>query len=477
MQNNFYSTSQVAKMAGIHRDTLLRWLREGRVPEPGRDRNDWRIFTPEEAEIVVNYAKGTLAEATTRAIAESLALYAVRLPYAEAVPRLKELDWDFVGANTGYLTHTIHPYPAKFIPQIPNTLIQELSSLGETVLDPFCGSGTTLVEARRLGRHAVGVDANPLACLISRAKANPITETEAESLAQLAEEIDLLAQRTFIGRLPLFPDWPALPIISQRYTFEGIEDWFDEHVIDELSFLKEKSLSLSEPVARQLALVAFSSIIVTVSRQDSDTRYVRREKNIKPGDTLQLFSRALRQAVQCAVELSQEIDLKLTTKVYEANVLDAPDVGPVDLVICSPPYPNAFSYHLYHRTRMMWLEMDQPRFKRQEIGSHRKYSRKGPNAATIETFRNELKVILSWLKIQLRPYRHACFVIGDSILKGETIKNDELLIEVARESGFRVEANINRQLQATKKYFNPKIGKIRDEHIVILRNSGVDDDG
>jgi hypothetical protein len=63
-------------------------------------------------------------------------------------------------------------------------------------------------------------------------------------------------------------------------------------------------------------------------------------------------------------------------------------------------------------------------------------------------------------------------VIGDSTLKGERIKNDELLIEVARETGFQVEANLNRQLQATKKYFNPKIGKIRDEHIVILRNSG-----
>jgi site-specific DNA-methyltransferase (cytosine-N4-specific) len=116
--------------------------------------------------------------------------------------------------------------------------------------------------------------------------------------------------------------------------------------------------------------------------------------------------------------------------------------------------------------------MDQPRFKRQEIGSHRKYSSKSPHAATIDTFRVELYTILSWLKNQLRPNRHACFVIGDSTLKGEIIKNDELLIEVAGETGFRVEANINRQLQAGKKYFNPKIGKIKDEHIVILRNSG-----
>jgi len=471
-----YNTHQVAEMAGVHKDTLLRWLREGRLPEPNRDRNGWRVFTPEEAEKVVRYANGSLI-VPPKKINENLIFYDLRLPYADSISRLERLEWDFVNASTGYLTHSLHPYPAKFIPQIPNALIQELSSFGETVLDPFCGSGTTLVEARRLGRNAVGLDANPLACLISRAKAGGVGELDAEILRELAVEIERIAQATSIGRLPLFPDLPAFPGASHRHTFEGIEEWFDEHVIDELSFIKEKCLALTESKARQLALVAFSAIIVTVSRQDSDTRYVRREKNIKPGDTLQLFSRTLAQAIQYALEFSREIDSKLTTRVYEANILDGPEIGPVDLVICSPPYPNAYSYHLYHRTRMLWLEMDQPKFKRQEIGSHRKYSSKGVNAATVETFRAELHTILTWLKGQLRPNRHACFVIGDSIIKGETIKNDELLSEVAVEVGFQVEANINRQLQATKKYFNPKIGKIRDEHIVILRNSEVGDDG
>ena len=90
----------------------------------------------------------------------------------------------------------------------------------------------------------------------------------------------------------------------------------------------------------------------------------------------------------------------------------------------------------------------------------------------MDTFRAELHTILSWLKCQLRPNRHACFVIGDSTLKGRTIRNDKLLIEVANKIGFQLEANITRHLQSTKKYFNPKIGKIKDEHIVILRNNG-----
>ena len=149
---------------------------------------------------------------------------------------------------------------------------------------------------------------------------------------------------------------------------------------------------------RQVALTTFSSIIVTVSRQDSETRYVRREKHIEPGDTLKQFSRALTNSAQRVLELSHEIDPKLTTQVHEASILDGPDVGFADLVVCSPPYPNAFSYHLYHRTRMLWLDMDQPTFKQQEIGSHRKYSRKGANAATAETFRIELHKMFSWLR-------------------------------------------------------------------------------
>jgi site-specific DNA-methyltransferase (cytosine-N4-specific) len=466
MTSKGYTTHQVAQMAGIHRDTLLRWLREGRIPEPKRNRNGWRVFTGDEAGIIVNFANNEALPSSH--LKETQSLY---LPYTGAVSRLQEINWDFEGANTGYLTHSLHPYPAKFIPQIPKALIRELASIGETILDPFCGSGTTLVEAVRLECNAIGIDANPLACLISRAKTSRVTREEAEILLRLSSEIAGFAQQAYVGSLPLFPNLPSFPVPVKRPSFEGLDEWFDSQVIDELAFIKEKCLTLESENIRQLALVAFSSIIVTVSRQDSDTRYVRREKNIKQGEVLQCFSRALAQVVQRALEFSEEVSPQYTVKVHKANILEPPDITPVDLVICSPPYPNAYSYHLYHRTRMLWLGMDQPRFKQEEIGSHRKYSRKGASAATMDTFRGELYTVLSWLTHTLRPNRYACFVIGDSTLKGETIENDKLLIEVATDLGYQVEANIARHLQSSKKYFNPAVGRIKDEHIVILRNT------
>ena len=267
----------------------------------------------------------------------------------------------------------------------------------------------------------------------------------------------------------LFPELRTFPE-APRPDFDGVDGWLNSHVIEELAYIKDRCLKLPVSHLQQLALVAMSSIIVTVSRQDSDTRYVRREKNIRPGDTLQQFSRALSSATQKVLEFSNELQPYRTMRVHASNVLDCPDVGKVDLVVCSPPYPNAYSYHLYHRTRMLWLDIDQPEFKRQEIGSHRKYSSKSANAATVDTFRSELKIILQWLSHYLRRNRHACFVIGNSTLKGIRIKNDELLVEVGEEIGFKLESNIPRTLQSHKKSFNPAIGKIKQEHIVILRN-------
>ncbi len=464
-----YTTHKVAQMANIHRDTLLRWLREGRIPEPSRDRNGWRAFTDEEAQAVVHYVQSD-NQLPGRVIRESIATYTIDTPIISPISKLEKLNWDFAEANTGYLTHSLHPYPAKFIPQIPNALIQELSSVGDTVLDPFCGSGTTLVEALLLKRYAVGIDANPLACLIASAKTTRVTSNELEQLNQLLERSNEIATQQLYRSLPLFPNLIFDTLPRSRPNFDGLDFWFDSYVIDELSVLKALCLALESEAACQIALTAFSSIIVAVSRQDSDTRYVRREKSIQPGDTIQRFIRALSSAINKAAEFAELTEPFYTRKIVYSNVLEEPSVGLIDLVVCSPPYPNAYSYHLYHRTRMLWLDMDQPSFKKVEIGSHRKYSNKSNAAANADTFRDELRQILTWLRKSLRLGGYACFVIGDSILKGKVIQNDQLLMEVAKETGYSIEANLTRRLHDGKKSFNPMIGKIKNEHVVILRN-------
>jgi site-specific DNA-methyltransferase (cytosine-N4-specific) len=122
---------------------------------------------------------------------------------------------------------------------------------------------------------------------------------------------------------------------------------------------------------------------------------------------------------------------------------------------------------------MIWLGMDQKQFKREEIGSHRKYSSTGKDAATAETFRAEFLKIFEWLSAYLKEGGHACFVVGDSTLKGARINNADLISEAGGKAGFREVLRIDRTLQSTRKAFNPAIGKIKTENVLVLENAGL----
>lgn len=90
--------------------------------------------------------------------------------------RTKKYDpsWNYTEDNTRAYTHSIHPYPAMMIPQVAGRLIDMYAKSKTVVLDPFCGSGSVLVEAFIKGYNSYGIDINPLSLLISRVKTTPI---------------------------------------------------------------------------------------------------------------------------------------------------------------------------------------------------------------------------------------------------------------------------------------------------------------
>lgn len=457
--DNIFTTADVAAMAGIHRDTLLRWLREGTVPEPSRDWRGWRKFSNTEAEAIVAHATRLEVPQTDYRINE----------WEHEIDRLAMVDWDFAKAKTSYLTHGIHPYPAKFIPQIPNALIQELSSVGETIADIFCGSGTTLLEALQLKRNAIGIDANPLAALISTAKntalpADDFLELEKHK-ARCAEVLASIEPNAG----DLFFDGQSFKSEGWRPDAKMCEFWFDPHVVEELAEIRRLIGEISSAAARRLCEVSFAAIIVNVSKQDSDTRYVRREKKSEVGDTIRRYLSQLNNAVRAVSELTDLIEDRFTCNVVNSNILEAPETEPFDLVVTSPPYPNAFSYHLYHRTRLIWLGHEPELFKKVEIGSHRKYSSKSAAKATASTFQSEFEKIFEWLRTRLRDNRFACFVIGDSTLDGVVVDNADLIANAGQKCGFKEVSRIERTIAATRKAFNPVIGKIKTEKILILQ--------
>ena len=106
------------------------------------------------------------------------------------VTKYKDVSWDFRKSNTKEYTHCFHNYPAMMIPQVARKLLERYGVEGGWLLDPYCGTGTSLVEASIFGLNAVGCDINPLVRLIASAKTTPPALCELdEHLRELQEAL------------------------------------------------------------------------------------------------------------------------------------------------------------------------------------------------------------------------------------------------------------------------------------------------
>lgn len=360
---------------------------------------------------------------------------------------LAEPGWDFPEARPHPLSN-LHPYPARFIPEIPRRLIGALRPAdGLAVLDPFCGSGTTLTEAQASGLRSIGIDLNPIAVLMSRVKTSPIPAGVSKALSEVVERAESEAN-------PEIPDIPRL------------DHWFRRDI--QLAVASLASAVCAAPVeARDLLRVALSSIIVRVSNQDSDTRYAAVEKSVTRADVFRLFLKsaqrildALRKRTYPLVESSAlEGDvLALRPESIEQNV---------GLVVTSPPYPNAYEYWLYHKYRMWWLGFDPLAVKASEIGARAHFF--GGNGHTAEAFQGQMMKLMTLLDAVLVKGGHACFVVGRSRIHGQTIDNGSLISETARELGFTEVFRTERVIAATRKSFNLSHANIKTETVLVLR--------
>lgn len=364
---------------------------------------------------------------------------------------LYDIDWTFRNATTRGGTHGIHPYPAKFIPQIPRELIRILHPGNDTaVLDPFCGSGTTIVESALQGVRCTGIDLNPLSCLISKVKVTPLYS----DLQSAAIRAIRFAQESPVS----IPEIPA------------IEHWFEEDIQLALAKLIAGIREEQDDDVKDALKVALSSIIVRVSNQESDTRYAAIKKNISSSDVSELFRRA-------AMRVSGALSSTWSTlfPVPEVNLINKDVLSitssmikqPISLVVTSPPYPNAYEYWLYHKYRMYWLGMDPIEVKEKEIGARPHFFKKNPQTA--DDFRQQMLTVFKLLSQVMIPDGHVCIQVGDSIIRGQLIDNGELINDAAVQTGFEKVSQLERRIPRTRTAFNPKHGRIRKESIYIFR--------
>ena len=321
--------------------------------------------------------------------------------------------------DTRYVTHGIHPYPAKFIPQIPRALIEAFSDPGDLVWDPMCGSGTTLVEAMLTGRQAVGGDLNPISVLVSSAKTTLLSDRELAELSTLAGELVGAAQSRCVSPPPI-PDFP------------NRDHWFEPLVSAELAVALQMIDSLQSPRSIAFARCAFSAIVVPVSNQESETRWSARRSPIEPG---RVFLRLSKRLLDSALRI-RELAVKCKTRSM-VHLEDArrTSVSPrsVRLAVTSPPYANSHDYYLYNKLRMFWLGYGVREVQEAEIGSRNRHSDKGE---PVESYLEAMAEVMAEVHDKLAETGHLAMVVGDAVIRKEFFDMGVLLTDVASTVGF-----------------------------------------
>lgn len=363
--------------------------------------------------------------------------------------------------STTYLTHNFHTYPAKFIPQIPKSTIKSLTREGDTVLDPFCGCGTTLVEAKLLNRNAIGVDLNPIATLVSKAKTNKIDREQISLISNLLYKI-----KKDIGY------YYANQKIRKSYnipSFNNIGHWFQTNVLNELGIIKTYLDAIEEENLRGYLYTAFSSIIVNVSNQESDTRFAAINKQIKPFKTFFEFSRKLEHMNNRIIEFSKKAsDSQIKVFTADTQNMDFLEDDSVDHIVTSPPYANTYDYYLYHKFRMYWLGYNVKLVQDNEIGSRNRHSSKREN---ISTFKECLSKCLKEMSRVLKNDKFAVIVIGDSVIRGKLIRANDLMKEISAKNNLQFIRETSYNLKENSKMFNPKFTNgDKLEHIMFFQN-------
>jgi DNA modification methylase len=392
-------------------------------------------------------------------MASGIALARNRLD-SQLIAELEATDWDFMNSTNESDAHNIHPFPAKFIAEIPRKVFSFFHvPCGTAVLDPFAGSGTALLEAQRSGLDFIGVDLNPIAVLISRVKTGgPIIGG-----VETARNVSAAAQKRLQAKRFTVPEIPRL------------DHWFQPEVIASMSCLTIEIEKLeSGPKMKDFLRLSLSAITVRVSNQESETRYAALDKRLDSSDVFRHFEKS---AMSIAAKL-QRTDTLFSCRTGRGRVIqsDSREIGniempPISLVVTSPPYPNAFEYWLYNKYRMYWLGFDPIHVRKHEFGARPHYV--SSNGDTINDFLEQMTATFEGTSKHLIDGAYAVILVASECkIRGQVHDLPARVEEALQRISYKPLTQIRRRIPRTKKAFNPDIGSIESETLLFLRWQG-----
>jgi hypothetical protein len=251
---------------------------------------------------------------------------------------------------TRYGLHGVHEYKGKFNPQVVRALTNVVDIDADVLIDPFCGSGTSLVEAVRLGINAIGVDRSPMAVFLATAKTKSLAESDHRALREtfaafvrdLAVEMKE-AQQCAVG--------PSLDGVLAPEARSYLQSWFPEESLAAVAVaLSTTAPASSRTTVNHLAEAALSSILRQVSLQlPDDLRVRRRPEPFEAPPVWELFLEAAERIEAGIKEMEEWPASGAAAEVHLGSAADSGWFEPLDeagrrLILTSPPYATALPY-------------------------------------------------------------------------------------------------------------------------------------
>jgi DNA modification methylase len=352
------------------------------------------------------------------------------------------------------LIHGVHSYPARMHPAVARRALERFApGPGATLLDPFCGSGTTLVEGMAAGWRCLGSDLNPLALDLARVKCSRMGEKARERFGRRVLEVAEASEERVRGRVDV-----------RAKLSKAERDYYDVHVLKEFAGLLEEVNATEHDADRRALRMVFSSMVVKFSRQRSDTDERLTQKRVRKGLVTEFFVRKSEELLRAWHELDDACpDKTRRPRIVKANAMRLGETlsgdFKADLILTSPPYGGTYDYAHHHRRRFAWLGYKQAAFESEEIGSRRRLAKAKKG---VDRWDTELLAVLEQMRERLVPDGLALLLIGDGHVGGTRVPADRQLERLAPRVGLEF---VGVASQSRPDFAG---GAPREEHLVAL---------
>ncbi|WP_161988818.1 TRM11 family SAM-dependent methyltransferase [Bacillus cereus] len=360
-------------------------------------------------------------------------------------------------ANTKYLSHSYFRYIGKFPPQIAKELLQRYGKPNMKILDPMCGGGTTLIEAKIAGYDAIGCDVNPVPMLISKVASTKLDPLKLEEYFN-----DLQSQIIERSEDSLFHNEGNKK--SKCINLGDNEKFFTPDGLEKVSFLITWINSIDDQDLHDFFYLALLAVLRQISRANVKKMNVTIDESKKVKDVFETYLKHLTNMKNINEELQAEFK-DSTIKIYknDARKLEFED-STFDMVVIHPPYVSNTAFSEATQLQLAIMGVKQKSIWKDELKARGSYS------SVSDGLR---KYLVGWHNILKEAYRvlkpgGICAIEnGDGQIDFVRIPVGIITKEFAKDIGYSVEKHILHKI-------NNNTGqtlthKMKDQHIVIMR--------